>query len=163
MTNFYRKGAVGALRDEFERAIADLKHTMADISDEELITVADSKTSDERCKSVQTILSHVVRSGFGDAVYIRQLKGEKIEYPDSILRLNINDYNKDLNNLFSFILETFINIQDADLEQFDDDKKIKAYWGQVYDIEQITEHAIVHVLRHRRQIEKLKIILRQQK
>jgi hypothetical protein len=29
-------------------------------------------------------------------------------------------------------------------------------WGQLYDIEQLMEHAIVHVLRHRRQIEQYK-------
>lgn len=39
-------------------------------------------------------------------------------------------------------------------------KKIFTSWNQVYDIEQVTEHAIVHILRHRRQIEKFKIILR---
>ncbi len=31
---------------------------------------------------------------------------------------------------------------------------IKAGWGPTYDVEQLLEHAIVHVLRHRRQIEK---------
>jgi hypothetical protein len=30
-------------------------------------------------------------------------------------------------------------------------------WGQVYDFEQFMEHAIVHVLRHRRQIERFLI------
>ena len=29
--------------------------------------------------------------------------------------------------------------------------------GQSYDAEQLLEHAIVHILRHRRQIEKFKI------
>ncbi len=57
----------------------------------------------------------------------------------------------------------FKNIHDMDLEQFDSDKKIKTYWGQVYDIEQLTEHAIVHVMRHRRQIEKFKILLGEKK
>ena len=160
MTKFYRQGAVGALLDEYERAIADLQQTIADISDEELMTLVDSKTSNPRCKSVQTILSHVVSSGYGDAIDIRRLKGQKIEYPDSILHMTINDYKKDLNDLFIFILDTFKNIEDAELEEFDNDKKIKTYWGQVYDIEQITEHAIVHVLRHRRQIEKFKILLK---
>jgi hypothetical protein len=32
--------------------------------------------------------------------------------------------------------------------------EIKVTWGSVYDIEQIIEHAIVHILRHRRQVEK---------
>ena len=31
---------------------------------------------------------------------------------------------------------------------------INAGWGPTYDVEQLLEHAIVHVLRHRRQIEK---------
>jgi len=160
MTKLYRQGAVGALLDEYERALADLKNTIADISDEELIKIVDSKTSNPKCKSVQTILSHVVSSGYGDAVDIRRLKGQKIEFPESIFRSNISDYKKDLDDLFIFILDTFKNIQDAELEQFDNDKKIMTYWGQVYDIEQLTEHAIVHVMRHRRQIEKFKISLR---
>jgi hypothetical protein len=163
ITKTYRQGAVGALLDEYERAIADLQQTIADISDEELITIADGKTSNTRCRSVQTILSHVVTSGLCNAIDIRQLKGQKTEYPDSRFHMTINDYKKDLNDLFIFILDTFKNIRDADLEQFDNDKKIKTYWGQVYDIEQITEHAIVHILRHRRQIEKFKIVLREHK
>src|SRR6185295_18782861 len=125
MTKFYRQGAVGALLDEYERAIADLQQTIADISDEELITIADSKTSNPKCKSVQTVLSHVVNSGYGDAVDIRQLRGQNSEYPDNIFRMTVNDYIKDLDDLFIFILDTFKNMQDADLEQFDNDKKIK--------------------------------------
>lgn len=159
MTKTYRPGAIGALLDEYQRAIADLQQTIADISDEELVTIADSKTSDTRCKSVQTILSHVVSAGRGYAVYIRQLTGQKIEYPNGIFRLTINDYKKDLDDLFIFTVDTFKNIQENELEQFDSDKKIMTFWGQVYDIEQITEHAIVHILRHRRQIEKFKIFL----
>jgi hypothetical protein len=31
---------------------------------------------------------------------------------------------------------------------------INSGWGVTYDAEQLLEHAIVHVLRHRRQIEK---------
>jgi uncharacterized damage-inducible protein DinB len=31
---------------------------------------------------------------------------------------------------------------------------ISAPWGVTYDLEQLLEHAVVHVLRHRRQIEK---------
>jgi hypothetical protein len=151
MTKIYRQGAIGALLDEYERAIADLQQTIADISDEELITIVDSKTKDSRCKSVQTILSHVVSAGRGYAVYIRQLEGHKIEYPKDIFHLTISDYKKDLNDLFIFTDDTFKNIQECDIEQFDNDKN-KNFLG--------SEHAIVHVLRHRRQIEKFKILLR---
>ena len=160
MTKHFRQGAAGALLDEYERAIAEIQQVIADITDEELITIVDSKTSNPKCRSVQTILSHVVSSGYGDAVDIRRLKGQTIDYPEGLLRTTISDYIKDLDHLFIFILDTFKNIQDAELEQFDNEKKIKTYWGQVYDIEQLTEHAIVHVLRHRRQIEQFKISMR---
>jgi uncharacterized damage-inducible protein DinB len=163
MTKIYRPGAIGALLDEYERAITELQQAIADFSDEELITIPDIKTSGARFKSVQTILSHVVSAGRGYAVYIRQLKGQKIEYPNDISRLTISDYKKDLDDLFIFTIDTFKNIQENDIEEFDNDKKIMAFWGQAYDIEQITEHAIVHILRHRRQIEKFKILLRGQK
>jgi len=163
MTKIYRQGAIGALLDEYERAIDDLQQVITDISDVELATIVDNKTNDARCKSVQTILSHVVSAGRGYAVYIRQLKGQKIDYPGNIFHQAVNDYKKDLDQLFIFTVDTFKDINENDLEQFDNDKKIKAFWGQVYDIEQITEHAIVHILRHRRQIEKFKIVLRGQK
>ena len=60
---------------------------------------------------------------------------------------------------FNCSMKDFSEINDDELEQFDDALKIKTGWGQLYDIEQLTEHAIVHILRHRRQIEKFKIIL----
>jgi len=163
MTKTYRQGAVGALLDEYERAIADLQITIADISGEELVKIADSKTTDTRCMSVQTILSHVVSAGYGYAVYIRNLKGEKIEYPGNRFHLTVNDYKKDLDDVFIFTADTFTNIQDNELEEFDNNKKIMTFWGQAYDIEQITEHAIVHILRHRRQIEQFKILLHRPK
>ncbi|HEY6437647.1 MAG TPA: hypothetical protein VIY47_13730, partial [Ignavibacteriaceae bacterium] len=32
--------------------------------------------------------------------------------------------------------------------------KMNVRWGPQYDLEQLLEHAVVHILRHRRQIEK---------
>ena len=32
--------------------------------------------------------------------------------------------------------------------------RIQSGWGTVYDLEQLLEHAVVHMLRHRRQIER---------
>ncbi len=163
MYKIYRPGAIGALLDEYERAILDLRDTIADISNKELIMVVDSKTTDPNCKSIQTILSHVVRAGYAYATDIRKLAGEKIDYPEKLFHLTISNYQKDLTSFFIFTIDTFKNIEDNELEQFDDTKKIKTSWGQVYDIEQLTEHAIVHILRHRRQIEKFKMAIREEK
>jgi chromosomal replication initiation ATPase DnaA len=49
-----------------------------------------------------------------------------------------------------------LNITDSELEQSDNSLKMKTRWGQVYDIEQLTEHAVVHILRHKRQIVNLR-------
>jgi hypothetical protein len=42
--------------------------------------------------------------------------------------------------------------------EFSDDEIMKVKmivrWGPQYDLEQLLEHAVVHILRHRRQIEK---------
>lgn len=160
MTKIYRQGAVGALLDEYERAILDLSQLISDFTVNELTTIVDHVTSDSNCKSVQTVLAHVVSSGYAYAIDILQLSGEQAEYPDDILRNTISEYQKDLADFFIFTENIFKNIKDNQLEEFDNAKKINTPWGQVYDIEQITEHAIVHVLRHRRQIEKFKILLR---
>ncbi|MGY0037018.1 hypothetical protein [Pedobacter sp. NJ-S-72] len=60
---------------------------------------------------------------------------------------------------FQFTVGIFEGVKDEDLERFDAGDKIMTGWGQLYDIEQLMEHAIVHILRHRRQIERFREIL----
>lgn len=160
MATVYRKGATGALLDEYEKAIAELKQVINDVTNEELTAIADIETMDENCRSIQTVLGHVVRSCFSYAVYIRNLYGEKLNRPDIILRSSVNAYQKDLDNGFAYNVATFENIKDNEIEKFGESEKILTVWHQVYDIEQMMEHAIVHILRHRRQIEKFKLALR---
>jgi hypothetical protein len=159
MTKIYRQGAIGALLDEYERAITDLKKVIGAIPDNALTIVVDRQTADENCRSVQTILSHVVSSGYGYAISIHKLKGHNMVRPAKTPRLITQEYLDDLTNVFSFTENIFKELKDNELEQFDDSLKIKSGWGQVYDIEQMTEHAIVHILRHRRQIERFKILI----
>ena len=84
MIKTYRQGAVGALLDEYEKVIFELQQVLNDISNEELIKIVDSKTTDPNCKSIQTILSHVIRSGYAYAIYIQNLKEPKIDHPKSL-------------------------------------------------------------------------------
>ncbi|WP_264523168.1 DinB family protein [Flavobacterium sp. N502536] len=151
-----RQGAVGALLDIYEQAILDLTNVIKSIPDDALTIIIDEETTNEDCKSIQTILSHVVSSGYSYAISIHNLKGPTIQRPDKIFHLTIAEYLTDLTNVFLFTENIFKEIKDDELEQFDDSLKIKTGWGQLYDIEQITEHAIVHILRHKRQIEKIK-------
>lgn len=152
-----REGAVGALLDIYEQTISDLKKVIEDISDSVLLNVIDAKTADENCKSIQTILSHVVHSGYGYATSIQNLKANNVKRPDKTYHISIKEYLEDLTNVFLYTETTFKLIKDNELEQFENSLKIKTSWGQLYDIEQITEHAIVHILRHKRQIERIKL------
>ena len=148
------QAAVNALLAEYTKAILELKEVVTPISPEALSTIADPLTKDQNCRSVQTILAHVVNSGYSYAVYIRKLKGLNGERPARALRVSAGEYSSDLDKVLQFTCETFSNIYDHELEEFDNAKKIKTSWGNWYDIEQLMEHAIVHILRHRRQIQK---------
>ncbi len=154
MNKTYRQGAVGALLDIYEKTIFDLKEVFQVIPDNSLTVITDPHTTDENCKSIQTILSHVVHAGFGYATSIHNLKGLNIKRPDKTFHLTMKEYSEDLDNVFIYTENVFKEIKDNELEEYDNSKKIKTNWGQYYDIEQITEHAIVHILRHKRQIEK---------
>jgi uncharacterized damage-inducible protein DinB len=156
MLKVYRQGAVGALLDIYEQAIADIVELIKTIPDSFLTTIIDEQTSDENCRSIQTILTHVVHSGYGYATSIHNSKGHHFKRPDKRFRSTVNEYIDDLGKVFSYTEEIFKELKDGELEQSDNALKIKTGWGQLYDIEQLTEHAIVHVLRHKRQIEKIK-------
>lgn len=152
----YRSGAVGALLDIYEQAISDLTGVIETIADQDITVIIDPQTPDENCRTIQSILSHVVHSGYGYAASIHNLKGYNFRRPDKTIRLTIREYSEDLSGVFAYTEKVFQDIGDNQLEEHDDSLKIKTRWGQSYDIEQMMEHAIVHILRHRRQIEKIK-------
>jgi len=159
MKDKYRTGAKGALLDEYEKAIAELIDCIASVSDKNLIAVVDGTTTDPDCKSIQAIMAHVVRSAYSYATYIEHLKGGSSVRPEKQYYSSANEYIKGLKAAFEFTESVLNEVKNNELEEFDGAKKINTAWGQCYDIEQLTEHAIVHILRHRRQIEKFKIQL----
>ncbi len=157
MEKQFRKGAIGALLDEYERAITDLKELINTIPDQLLPVIIDSKTSDENCKSMQSILTHVVNSAYGYATSIHNLKGHGRQRPVKVIYFTIKEYQDALDAAFVFTETIFKEFKEEEVEQLDNSLKIKTGWGQLYDIEQLMEHAIVHILRHRRQLEKIKM------
>lgn len=161
MKKEYRdNGAIGALLDEYEKAVNELKDLISTISVEELSTIVDEETEDKDCRSIQTILGHVVRAGYGYVIEIRNFLGEDIAPKTSILLPDNQAFQKALDEMFAYNVALFESYPDVPLEVYDSDKKIKARWGQKYDVEQLFEHAIVHILRHRRQIERFLLRLR---
>ena len=155
MDRIFRLGACGALLDEYEQVIEALKAVIRVIPDQELLRVADPLTTDDNCSTLQAILAHVVHAGYGYATSIHNLEGPVWLRPAKAFQVQVSAYMDDLDGMFRYTEEVFRTIGDSDLEQIDDARKIISGWGQIYDIEQMMEHAIVHVMRHRRQIERL--------
>lgn len=156
MRRLSRLGAKGALLDVYEDTIQELRVAFKSLSDEALLKVLAPDNVDENCRSIQAILGHVVSSAFSYAIYVQELRGMAIPRPGVRLRPTISAYLADLDEAFAFTLTVFEAVMEDELEEFDPEFKINARWGQIYDIEQMMEHAIVHVLRHTRQIEKFK-------
>jgi hypothetical protein len=150
-TNF-RKGAIGALMDEYERAATEFKKLIGKISEADFIKIVDTETKDDDCRSVQTIVSHVTNSGFGYANYIRDWFSIPKDSPERKL-LSKDEFFSRFDKMIAYTSDTL----ESKWEYSDDDiQKVKMIvrWGPQYDLEQLLEHAVVHILRHRRQIEK---------
>lgn len=77
----YRKGAVGALMDEYERAALELKALVETTSETDYERLADSETKDADCHSIKTIMNHVIHAGYGYANAVRR----KISMPHESL------------------------------------------------------------------------------
>ena len=149
-----KQAAVAAILDEYKKVVIELQQVIKSLDSVTLTTIADPLTTDENCHSIQTVLAHVVHSGYGYAVYIRKHKVLGGERPEKALRQQASEYITDLDYVLQFTNDTFKEIYDDELEEMGNAKKFITGWGQRYDIEQMMEHAIVHILRHRRQIEK---------
>lgn len=154
MDEFRENGAIGALLDEYEKAIIELHILIQDMSIKELTVIADDYTKDPECKSIQTVLSHVISSGYGYVIVIRKTLGEIIEYKDDFIFDSVAEYQDELLKMFQFNVQLFEDYPNIKLEEHQNEHKILVRWGQRFDVEQLMEHAIVHVLRHRRQIQK---------
>mgnify|MGYP000849914300 CR=1 FL=1 len=154
MTKTYRNGALGTLMDEYERATIELQHVLLTIDSETYKQIIDVHTKDKDCISIQTIMNHVVRSGFGYSNLIRKEFGEtyikrKTQYDVDTPEKAVNE----LNLVLQYADETLCNKWHLSSKEISK-HIIHTAWGQSFDIDQLMEHAIVHILRHRRQIEK---------
>jgi uncharacterized damage-inducible protein DinB len=140
--------------DEYERAWSDLRLVLRGIPEDEFSAVIDPDTKDENCRSVQTIITHVVRAGYGYADYIREKFGIAPATPVSSL-VPCHEAEARINAMLDYTVHTL----DGRWEMTEDEVasiSIDSRWGVRYDLEQLLEHAIVHILRHRRQIERLR-------
>jgi uncharacterized damage-inducible protein DinB len=148
----YRQGILGALMDEYERAAADLAQVLSTIDSGRYEQVIDENGS-EYDRSIQAIMKHVASSGYGYANYLRKLWSIPITSPQVPLE-SLEEATASVHRVLAYTSETLEsrwNLSEAEA----DNTTFVVSWGVTYNIEQILEHAIVHILRHRRQLEKI--------
>jgi uncharacterized damage-inducible protein DinB len=150
----YRKGAVGALMDEYERAALELKALVKSVGEADYERLADAETQDADCHSIKTIMNHVIHAGYGYANGIRR----KIPMPHEPLgterrQIPHTEIGDEIDKVLAYTVETLDGMWE--MSYAEQDKFIIERKGDFSEnLEQLLEHAIVHVLRHRRQIEK---------
>ncbi len=150
----YRKGAVGALMDEYERAALELKSLVENIGETDYTRIADAETKDADCHSIQTMMNHVVHAGYGYANAIRRKISMPHEPPgDERPQISQKEIGNEIDRFLAYTVETLDGkweMSYADMEKFIVERK-----GDFSEnLEQLLEHAVLHVLRHRRQIQK---------
>jgi uncharacterized damage-inducible protein DinB len=156
----YRKGAIGSLLDEYEKALHELKSVLRNVDESFYARVVEGEAA--HCCSIQIIMNHVVRAGYGYSKYIRDalsiasLPIEDKQIPQAAIEAEID-------RMFAYTAAIF---ERSDRQITDDEMEeifFKTRWGVDYNIDQLFEHAIVHILRHRRQIEKFLLIMRSER
>ena len=146
----FRTGQNGALMDEYEIAIQEFLSVMQNIP----LEVYQKKFSNEKnLNSIQSIVLHVINSGYVYANYYRKRFNEKVMDNIQIKSSSPQEASESLIKMFQYSLDTL-----NDKWQMNDDEMmntlIKTGWS-IYDLESLWEHAIVHVYRHRRQIHRI--------
>ena len=146
----YRPGAIGALTDEYEKALNELKIVFKSISESTFLDIDANKVED--FQSIRNILTHIIRSGYVYSNYAR--KSFEIEViPYTFTLDSIEETSSEIDKMFAYHIATF---QEKWLMSDDEMMKtiIATSWT-TYDLEALLEHAIVHILRHRLQIQKI--------
>ncbi|MCB1024084.1 MAG: DinB family protein [Acidobacteria bacterium] len=146
----YRAGAVGSILDEYERSMAELRSVLANVSSEDYRRIVEGES--EHCHSIGVIMDHVIRAGYGYSNYIR--KALSLEASDAAEKKILqSEISAEIDKMMAYSNEIFENDNAITNEQLEN-VYFETRWGVTYNIDQLMEHAIVHVLRHRRQIEK---------
>ena len=140
--------------DEYARAAADLKAVLRGLSTEEYLAVMDAETNDEDCRSAKSIMNHVVRSAYGYSLYVREALGMETHPRETDYGLTEPEIAcAKLDAALAHTETTFAGRWDMSGKALAA-VRFTVSWGVTYDSEQMIEHAIVHILRHRRQIER---------
>ena len=151
-------GAFGALMDEYARA-AEAFCARAESFDGEAWT-AEVPDDDPDSRSPRAVGEHAVYAAFGYSNYLRRALGLPAPSPDSQERKAQRRGLPAPADLRPALAEA-IRITEVSGERLrgrdaDGDwaREFRVGWGATYNAESLLEHAVCHLLRHRRQLER---------
>ena len=154
-------GGLGAILDEYKKVSEEYINVLQKISPEDFAKIVDERTEDEDCRSIQTISRHVIRSGYGYANYVLNALNITVDFPKAD-EMTIEKSEDAINEIRKMIKYNIHNLYEMNREKIESNMysiKFITRWKEEFNFEQILEHAIVHILRHRRQVEKFKAAL----
>lgn len=152
MSKTYRNGPLGALMDEYERAAAELVAIIDGMTDADFEAIRDPDATNPDCQSVQTVVRHVVVCGYNYAGMLRNIWA--VEHTNTRqTKMKRREAGPRIRDMLAYTADTLTgkwNLPPGKLQA----TTIQTGWGQVFDVDQLLEHAVMHVHRHRRQIER---------
>ena len=137
--------------DEYERSAPELIHLLQTIDEPSFVYKHPREA--EHLRSVRSVMQRVVRATYGYADDIRGAFGIPAATTPTIPESR-DDCTVSLNKVLEYTVAT-LNGKWTMSEESIEKVAMPTPWGTTYTLEQILEHAIVHILRHRRQIERL--------
>ena len=146
-------GSMRAILDEYARAIRDFEQVLRALPTERY--EARTTLADKDFANVRDILNHTIGAAHNYVNYLADaLDGvdrgyQKREFPHG----NASEAMASLWEAFGRMVDLLERIKDWTDDQ-QGQLKFVTRWKQTYDVEQMLEHAIVHILRHRRQLER---------
>ncbi len=147
----HRHGAIGALIGEYVRAALELKTILRDTPKEDYEEIVDPGTADAHCRSIRNIVAHVISAGYDYANSIRDYFLIDTDQHDAG-QPELDDAEDGIDEMVEYTVRTFEERWDLTDEEVRN-IRVNMRWGATWSLEQVLEHAIVHLLRHRRQIE----------
>ncbi len=147
-------GPFGALMDEYARAAEEFCRVVEGFPPEEF--GAERPSDDPDTRSPRAIALHACSAAHRYSDYIRKARGLPFTdrfLLDPALLTKPGDTRGHLAAALRYTEEGLAGLYDAP-EEVHTAVKFQVRWGPVYDPEMILEHAVVHLLRHRRQLER---------
>jgi hypothetical protein len=147
-------GPFAALLDEMARASEDFCRTVEKVPAE--LFVRERPSEDPDTVSVRAVCAHVIRAAYGHVNYIRRARRMEVLSPLPPERYGPEgpqDVRLLLHEALLYVeagLEGLAEVPEAEVAAM----TFPARWGPTYDPEMMMEHAVLHLLRHRRQLER---------